>query len=192
MILLSAHKDKVMNPYRLEYSSGYFVGLLDNYIGMLVVNTLMIEEPIIQLLEKKGELGIHFGDSEEWGTVTKMPKLDKDDIALCVDVASGPQYKNVDISLENISGFTKKEITDLKESLEWEGFRITTKVYDGNPDDEDEGWYWKEHGIKAISFIIPISNGKSNTGWHVDDCLVSIEKVTLSRRILKRTINYLL
>lgn len=192
MILLSAHIDVVMHPYRFEYSRGHYVGLLDNTIGVMVVNSLILEDPIIQKLEKRGEISVHFGDSEEWGTITGMPKLSKKDIALCVDVAIEDRYKGFDVSLENISGFTKKEITDLKESLEWEGFKVDTRMYDGNPDDEDESWYWKKKGNKTISFIVPIQPGKRETGWHVDDCFIAVEKISIAKRILKRTINYLL
>jgi hypothetical protein len=192
MILISAHKDLVRHIYRFDYSNGKITGLLDNAIGVLVVNSLMISEPNLVILEKRKEIQLFFGDSEEWGTITEMPKLGKNDIALVVDVASGPQYKGVDISLENIVGFKKDEIKDIRESLTWEGFKVKTKEFDGNPDDEDEAWYWNRKGAKAISFIIPIENGSKGTGWHVSDCSITIEKVALAQQILKRTINYLL
>lgn len=192
MILISAHKDTVMNHYRFSYEKGVYTGLLDNSIGVLVSNLLLYDDPNISLLEMKGDVKFYFGSSEEWGTITDTPKLSKDDIALVVDVASGNQYKNVDVSLENISGFKKEEVDDLKECLEWEGFKIKSKMFDGNPDDEDEGWHWKEKGIKVISFIIPIEAGNKNTGWHVDDCKVSYANVVKAKQILKRTINYLL
>ena len=188
MILLSAHKDTVFYPYKLSYNKGIFKGLLDNTIGVLVVNSLLMEEPNLAFLEKKGELGLFFGDSEEWGTITEMPKLEKNDIVIVVDVASGSQYKGVDISLENISGFTKSFIKEKKECLEWEGFKIKTKFYDGNKDDEDEAWFWKKQGNKVISFIIPIE-GES---WHQDNCTITIEKVVKSKQILKRLLNYIL
>lgn len=188
MILLSAHKDTVFYPFNFSYNNGIFKGLLDNYIGQLVVNSLLIEEPNLALLEKRGELKLFFSDSEEWGTITDMPKLEKNDIVIVVDVASGSQYKKVDISLENISGFTKSFIKEKKECLEWEGFKIKTKLYDGNKDDEDEGWYWKKQGNKVMSFIIPIE-GES---WHQDNCIITIEKVVKAKQILKRLLNYLL
>ena len=187
-ILLSAHKDVVFHPYKFSYNKGVFTGLLDNAIGVLVVNSLFIEDPNLALLEKEGELEVFFGDSEEWGTITEMPKLEKNDIAIVVDVASGSQYKGVDISLENISGFTKPFIKEKKDCLEWEGFKLKTKFYNGNKDDEDEGWYWKKQGNKVISFIIPIE-GES---WHQDNCTISIEKVVKAKQILKRLLNYLL
>lgn len=187
-ILLSAHKDTVFYPYKLSYEKGIFKGLLDNYIGQLVVNSLFIEDPNLALLEKENRLGVFFGDSEEWGTITDMPKLEKNDVAIVVDVASGSQYKGVDVSLENISGFTKAFIKEKKECIEWEGFKIKTKFYNGNIDDEDEGWYWKKQGNKVISFIIPI-DGES---WHQDNCTITVEKVVKAKQILKRLLNYLL
>lgn len=190
MILLSAHKDTVMNNYRFEYKNGQFVGLLDNAIGVLVCNSLLLEEANLCVLEKMKKIGFFFGDSEEWGTITDLPKLKKEDIVIVVDVASGPQYKGLDFSLENISGFKPGDIQDLKESLEWEGFVLRTKVWDGNPDDEDEAYKWKELGQKVISFIIPIENGSKGTGWHVPDCTISVEKVTKAKQGLKRLINY--
>src|SRR6202521_1397534 len=159
MILISAHKDTVMNHYPIGYDKGVYTGLLDNWIGVLVANLLLFDDPNISVLEKTGKLKFYFGDSEEWGTITTMPKLGKQDIALVVDVAIGNQYRNIDISLENIYGFSRAKIKELKESLEWEGFKVLTKFFDGNPDDEDEAWHWKEQGNKAISFIIPIEAG---------------------------------
>lgn len=192
MILLSAHKDTIMNNYLLEYKKGKFIGLLDNAMGMLVCNSLLLEEPNLCILEKMGKLGLFFGESEEWGTITPLPKLKKEDIIVVVDVASGAQYKGLDFSLENISGFKPDKIQGLKESLEWEGFILRAKVWDGNPDDEDEAFKWKELGHKVVSFIIPIENGSKDTGWHVADCSITIEKLAKAKQGLKRLINYLL
>jgi hypothetical protein len=192
MILLSAHKDTVMNHYPFEYKEGFFVGLLDNAIGVLVCNSLLLEEPNLCVLEKVGKIGLFFGNSEEWGTITPLPKLKKEDIVVVVDVASGPQYKGYDFSLENISGIDTKRINELRESLEWEGFKMKTKRWDGDPDDEDEAWAWKDKGQKVISFIIPIENGSKDTGWHVGDCSITVEKVIKAKQGLKRLINYLL
>lgn len=191
MILLSAHRDTIRSHYRLDYENGKYIGLLDNAIGVLVVNGLFISEPVLCGLERAGRIKVCFGDSEEWGTITEMPKLKKDDIVLVVDVCCGKQYDNIDISLENISGFNKKKVNELKENLEWEGFRIKTKMFDGNPEDEDEAFFWNRIGQRVISFIIPIKcQGK--TGWHIDNCTISIENVVKSQQILKRLINYLL
>lgn len=192
MILLSAHKDTVMHTYRLSYSKGVYRGLLDNWIGRLVCDSLLLEEPNLALLERKGHLALFYGDSEEWGTITDLPKIAKNDIVIVVDVASGDQYKNIDFSLENIAGFEKNKIKDLKESLEWEAFKPAIKWFDGNPDDEDESWKWGKMGFKVISFIIPIENGSKNTGWHVDNCTVTNEKLVKCKQGLKRVINYLL
>lgn len=192
MILLSAHKDTVMNDYRFEYKDGVFIGLLDNTIGVFICNSLILEEPNLVKLEKQNKVGFFFGNGEEWGLHDDFPKLTKKDIVIVVDVASGDQYRNIDFSLENISGFTATKIKDIKEHLEWEGLKLKTKKFYGNPDDEDESWQWKELGIPVISFIIPIENGNKDTGWHVGDCTITIEKLNKAKQGLKRLINILL
>ena len=120
------------------------------------------------------------------------PTMEKNDIVVVVDVACGDQYKGLDFSLENISGFTKKEITDIREHLEWENFSIKTKMFDGNHDDEDEAWSWKNRGHRVISFIIPIEAGHKDTGWHVDNCSIEIEKIRKAIHGLTRLTNILL
>lgn len=192
MILLSAHKDTVMHPYRFEYRGGIYKGLLDNAIGMLACNSLILEEPNLQVLEKKGQIGIFYGGGEEWALHEDFPKLSKKDIVIVVDVACGDQYKSVDFSLENISGFESKRVIEIKEHLEWEGFKLKTKRFDGNPDDEDESWQWKNLGYKVISFIIPIESGNKKTGWHVDDCTITVDKLNRAKQGLKRLINFIL
>lgn len=192
MILLSAHRDTVNNNYNLEFKEGKYAGLLDNFIGRLVVDSLIVEEPNVVELSKSGEIKVFYGKGEEWGLNYDFPKIDQNDIVICVDVASGEQYKEYDFSIENISGFEANEINDLKESLSWEGFKVLVKEFDGNPDDEDEAWVWRRLGHKVISFIIPIHSASEETGWHVDDCSVSIEKVIKCKNGLRRTINYLL
>lgn len=191
MILISAHKDVVMHPYRLAYKNGTFTGLLDNYIGMLVCNSLLVEDPAISTLEQDKKIGFYYGDGEEWALTKGFPKLPKGSIVVVVDVACGNQYKNIDFSLENISHFKDKEVEAISEHLKWEGFRVKTKVFDGNPDDEDEAWKWAQLGYKTLSLIIPIESGSSDTGWHVDDCRVSIEKIIKCKNGLRRLINYL-
>lgn len=188
-ILLSAHKDKVMNHYRFGYKGGKFEGLLDNAIGMLVCNSLLLDEPNIATLEKKGEVEFFFGSMEEWAMCEDFPKISKEHLVIVVDVACGDQYKGIDFSLENISGIDKKRVTEIKEHLEWEGFKLKTKMFDGNPEDEDESWQWKKLGYKVMSFIIPIEPGSKNTGWHVDDCSISIEKLSKAKHGLKRLVN---
>ena len=191
-VLLSAHKDLVMNNYRFNYNNGVYTGLLDNTIGVLACNSLMLEEPNLIKLEKIGDIGLFFGSGEEWALHDDFPKVNKDTLIIVVDVASGNQYKNIDFSLENISGIKKERVLEIKEHLEWEGMKLITKMYNGNPDDEDEAWQWKELGYKVISFIIPIDNGNKDTGWHVDNCTISIEKINKCKHGLKRLINILL
>jgi hypothetical protein len=192
MILLSAHKDLVMNNYRFEYKDGEYIGLLDNTIGVLVCNSLMLEEPNIVKLEKQKKVSLFFGSGEEWGLHDDFPKLTKKDIVIVVDVCSGNEYKGLDFSLENISGISVNKINTLKENLIWEGFKLRNKKYNGSPDLEDEAYSWHELGIPVLSFIIPIENGSKETGWHNDDCTITIEKLSKAKQGLKRTLNYLL
>lgn len=192
MILLSAHRDKVKTEYRFEYKNGKFLGLLDNVMGEYLISDLMISDPALRKLEKMGKVGLFFGDSEEWSTITDMPKLTTKDLVIVVDVCSGSQYNGLSFSLENINGIEKNRLKEVKESLEWEGFKFRTKLYDGNPDDEDEAFYWVGKGIPVFSFIIPIEPGSKNTGWHVDDCALSIDKLVTAKQGLTRLLNYLL
>ena len=169
-ILLSAHRDTVMPNYKLSYKNGVYKGLLDNFIGVLVTNSVLISEVNVSELEKEGRIKVFYSTQEEWGMSNDFPILNPDDICIVVDVACGDQYKGVDFALENIWGIDKKMVKDIREHLEWEGFKLKTKVFDGNPDDEDEAWQWKDKGNSVISFIIPIQPGSKDTGWHV--CLL--------------------
>lgn len=192
MILLSAHRDKIKSEYRFKYKKGKFIGLLDNAIGEYLISDLMISDPSLRKLEKMGKIGLFYGESEEWGTITDMPNLTTKDLVIVVDVCSGSQYNGLSFSLENVNSIDKNRLKDVKESLEWEGFKFRTKLYDGNPNDEDEAFYWVEKGIPVISFIIPIESGSKNTGWHVDDCSINIDKLVTAKQGLTRLLNYFL
>src|SRR5260221_4149736 len=159
MILLSAHRDKVKTEYRFEYKNGKFTGLLDNAIGEYLISDLVISDTSMRKLEKRGDIGLFYGQGEEFSLMDDFPKLSKTDIVVVVDVASGDRYNGYDFSVENISGFTKEEIVEVKKNFEWEGFNVSVRKFDGTPDDEDEAWQWKELGYKALSFIVPIQDG---------------------------------
>ena len=189
MILLSAHKDKIRYPFKFGYKNGKYEGLLDNQIGEIAVNTLLAIEPNIAELEKQGKIGVLFSDCEEWGLDTDLPKLNKNDIVIVVDVCIGDKYKKFDFSLENIYGFKNKEFIS---TLEWEGFKVYSADYTGNPDDEDEAFQWVKRGIKVISFIIPIESKNNDLGWHTEQCEISIEKLNKCINGLKRLICHLL
>lgn len=191
MILLSAHRDTIKNNYRLRYEKGEFIGLLDNWIGVFIVNLLLFDDPNIARLEKDGDLKIFMGDSEEWGTITPLPHLDDKDIVLVIDVETGKKYDKYDFAFVNISGFQKKEIRGLCEHLKWEGFSVLSRFYDGDKNNEDEAWQWRKKGIRVISIVIPC-NDAGKTGWHVDNCSISYEKVVICKEAIKRIINYLL
>jgi hypothetical protein len=188
MLLISAHKDKVKYPFKFEYKNGKYIGLLDNQIGEIAVNTLLATEPNIVKLEKEGKIGILFSDCEEWGLNTDLPKLKKEDIVIVVDVCIGDKYKGYDFSLENISWFEDK---DFIESLLWEDFKIYVADYTGNTEDADEAFEWVKKGNKVMSFIIPIESPNEELGWHTEQCEIEIEKLTKCINGLKRLINIL-
>jgi len=188
MILLSAHKDTIMNHYNLSFKDGKFVGLLDNMIGMLAVNSLITEDPSISYLEKQNKVGVFFGSFEEWGLDHDFPKLTKKDLVVVVDVCIGKQYDKYDFSMENIHGIPTHKINEVVENLEWEGFKVLKKKYTGKIEDEDEAFAWVKKGIPVLSFIIPIE-GES---WHQDNCSISVEKFNKCKQGLRRAINYLL
>ncbi len=203
MILISAHQDRVKNDIDLSYINGKMTGLLDNFLGVFVSLTAITQDPNLSYLEMDKKIRLFFSKSEEWGTPYDLYPLTQKDIALVVDVASGKQYDSLDFTIENIYGFTDKQIRELKESLEWEGFRFHMKRYTGKPEEEDEAWYWRKKKIPTMSFIIPIKNpprvmnpdtGKlyPETGWHSSNCsadLYSINRAVLS---LRRLLCYLI
>lgn len=189
MVLLSAHKDKVKYPFRFEYHNGKYIGLLDNALGEIAINTLLTTEPNIVQLEKQGKIGVLFSDYEEWGLDLDLPKLNENDIVIVVDVCIGDKYKDFDFSLENISGFEDK---DFIESLKWEGFKVYSADYTGNPEDADEAFEWVKRKNKVMSFIIPIETNDENLGWHTEQCEIEIEKLKKAIQGLKRLINILI
>jgi hypothetical protein len=190
MILLSAHRDTIKPNYKLTYENGSYFGLLDNFIGRLVLDSLIISDINISWLEKEGRIKIFYGEGEEWGLTYDFPKISNEDIVICVDVASGKRYNGYDFAIENMSGFSEDEMNRIQD-IKWEGYNALVREYDGNPEDEDEAWKWKELGHKVLSFIIPIENGSEETGWHVDDCTISIEKIRKCKDGLSRLINYM-
>ena len=192
MILVSSHIDRCIQDFKLAYDKGVHKGLLDNWLGILVSYMALYDDKNLAWLETHGQIKFFHGQAEEWALDYDLPKLGKNDIALVVDVCSGSQYKNFDFSLENISGFSDKEIKDLKESLMWEGMKVRTAKYTGDPDDEDEAFQWHKKGIKTMSFIIPIHC--IDDGWHrtQQDGIVTYDSVKTAVHGLKRTIVYLL
>ena len=193
MILLSSHLDRVIQDYKLSYEKGTHIGLLDNFIGILLGYLVLYDDKNVAELAKSGKIKFWHNQGEEWGILDgTMPKVDKKDIIIVVDVADGPGYVDKDFSIENISGFTKKEIKDLKETMEWEGFNVKIKELDFKcEDDEDEAWAWAKLGHKVVSFIIPIDAGPEYQ-WHniAQDNKVSYDKMVVCRQGLKRLINY--
>lgn len=202
MILISAHQDKVRDDIDLSYINGKMTGLLDNFLGMFVVLDTVLRDKNISYLEQDKKIRLFFNDSEEWGTLTELYPLTKKDIALVVDVASSKEYEGLDFSLENVWGFSDKQLKELKESLEWEGLRFQIKKYSGKPEEEDEAWYWRKQKIPTMSFIIPIKNPPRvknpdtgefypETGWHSSNCSIDLYSVNRAVHSLKRLICYL-
>lgn len=164
MILLSAHLDRVVQDFDLHYKHGLHVGLLDNFIGVLLTYLVLYDDHNVRKLEEEGRLGVWHGKGEEWGRLDGSPALGKKDLAIVVDVASGRQYRGKDFALENVSGLSSPAVKSLAEDLKWQGFKARVKRYTGNPIDEDEAWQWRRRGVPTMSFIVPIH--AKDDGWH--------------------------
>lgn len=194
MILLSAHLDRVIQNYDLAFKGGVHTGLLDNFAGVLLTYLALYDDDNLRVLEAQGQIGIWHGKGEEWGLLENAPKLGKRDIALVVDVCSGPEYAGQDFALENFSGFTKVEVRDMKEAMENQGFNVLCggHRWQADPAKEDETWQWRERGVKTLCFTIPID--ASDDGWHriQQDNTVDYDTMAICRQGLKRLINHLL
>jgi hypothetical protein len=195
MILLSAHLDRVVQDYDLSFNAGKFKGLLDNVIGIITVYLSMFDDVNLLKFEQEGKIRLFHSKYEEWGRKDGFPKLSKDDIVISVDVDSdskefgGQQY---DFHIKNMYGFTKAEIKDFKEHMEWEGFNVLFQEFNNDPMKEDETWKWHGTVKKAMSFFIPCTC--KNDGWHriQMDNEISSDKVLRCRQGLKRVVNYFL
>lgn len=192
MILISSHLDRVIQDFDLQYKRGKHKGLLDNAIGVLLTYLTLYDDANLIRLEKQGRIGIWHGKSEEWGELRGAPKLTERDFVVVVDVAAGKQYQGVDFGLENIAGVKPALMKDLKEALQWEGFAVRVKRYNGDPVDADEAWQWRDRKVPVISFIVPIQ--ARNDGWHrvQQDNTVSAATMLKCRQGLKRLLAVLL
>lgn len=192
MILLSAHLDRVRSNFELSYKKGRLTGLLDNILGVATIYHNLLDDPNIARLEAEGNLMVWHNRSEEWGVLDDTcPVLEKDhDVVIVVDVCSHKDYKDLDFSIENVSGLSKTDVKDLRDYLKWEGYRSRVVEFTGNPGTEDESWQFKERGIPVVSFILPISCPED--GWHrvQDDSSIDLEKWRVACEGLKRVINY--
>jgi hypothetical protein len=185
-ILLSAHLDRIIQDYNIEYRRGFHRGLLDNFIGILATYLALYDDRNIHDLEIQGKLLVWHGKAEEWGILKNAPVMGKHDIAVIVDVADGKDYRGRDFAIENVSGFTAGQMQEIKETLEWEGLNFRFKKFTGAPMEEDESWQWRKRGIRTLSFTIPITC--KDDGWHrvQMDNTVSYEKVRGAVHGLKR------
>jgi hypothetical protein len=191
MLLISPHIDRVIQEFRLSYNKGIHTGLLDNILGILLTYITLYDNQNLIDLEKESKIKIWHNTGEEWGRLVNPPELTQEDIAMIVDVADQKEYDRYDFSIENISGFTSKELQKLKAMLKWEGFHALVKRYTGRTNDQDESWLWRKRKIKTLSFIIPID--AQDTGWHriQQDNNCSVEKMKICQQGLKRLINFL-
>jgi hypothetical protein len=163
MILLSAHLDRVIQDFDLKFERGVHTGLLDNFMGVLLTYLTLYDDQNLMRLEREGCLKVWHNKGEEWGRLDNAPRVTKKDIVIVVDgwVMDTNQY---DFALDNIWGFSPKEIRSIKGELEWEGFRPMVKRFTGNPDEEDESWSWHKQAGKVLVFSYPIQ--AKNDGWH--------------------------
>src|SRR3990172_477156 len=99
MILLSAHQDKVLDTLDLSFDKGIMTGLLDNLVGILVLNLALFSDTNLLTLEKLGKIKIWYNNSHEWGSINGLPEVSKDDIIVVIDVDSKEQYKGLDFLL---------------------------------------------------------------------------------------------
>ena len=179
MIILSTHLDTV-KPLELNYDKGVLWGLLDDFAGTLCLFSALVQEKELVHLEKQGKIKLYFNNAEEFGRLDNPPAVKKEDTVICIDIADSDK-----LSMENISGFKSKDLKDLRESLEWESFKFSTKEYTGDPEDMDDGWLWKGK-CRVISLILPAKGD-----WH-SNSVMKIEDLKDSVRFLTRLICYLL
>jgi len=109
MILLSAHLDRVIQDFDLDYRNGQHIGLLDNVAGVLLTYLTLYDDANLRALEIEGKLRVWHNKGEEWGRLVNPPKLNKKDLVICVDVwcMGGNRY---DFALDNLFGFSHDEI----------------------------------------------------------------------------------
>lgn len=191
MILLAAHTDTVFNNPKIGYADGQHVGLLDNFIGVLVTYLSLYQHESMRRYETEGRLRIYHNRGEEYGHLTEPPALNPEtDVAVVVDVCSSDAYEGYDVSFENVSNLP--DLEDVIAELQREGFRIRYKPYTGEPNDNDEAFSWVARGIPAFSFTIPIQAIDHN--WHRIQCdnTIHSDVVAKAALILTRTVLHLL
>lgn len=191
MVLLSAHLDRVIQDYDVQFEKGRHIGLLDNFLGVLLTYLVYYDDRNLQALEREGKLRIWHNHGEEWGRLDNAPKLTKKDLVIVVDVAAADRYKNYDFGIENISGMPEKDIKALEGFLKWEGFRPYIHRFDPKDTEyQDESWSWQAKGIPAFCFSIPIL--AKDDGWHriQQDNTATAETMLKARQGLKRVLEY--
>ena len=187
MILLSAHLDRVIQDFDLKFDRGVHTGLLDNFMGVLLTYLTLYDDQNLVRLEREGCLKVWHNKGEEWGRLDDAPKVTGDDVVVVIDgwVMTTEKY---DFALDNIFGFNAKAVREIKEWMEWEGFRPLIKRFSGNPDEEDESWSWHDRCPRVLVFSYPIQ--AKNDGWHrvQMDNTTTYEAMARCRQALKRLI----
>ena len=190
MILLSSHLDRVRQEFPLAFVKNAHVGLLDNFVGVLVTYLALYDDPNLLKMEWAGKVRIWHNRAEEWGRLSERGfRIRKTDVVVVIDVAAGDNYKGLDFAVENIWGIPKRRLNELKKDLEWEQFRIKWKTWEKDPDFQDEAWQWKKKGIPAMSFIVPIVGSSPGDNWHGTESRVDAQHVIIAKEGLKRLIS---
>ncbi len=188
MILISPHTDVVFNNPKIAYHDGQHIGLLDNFIGVLVTYLALYQHEGMRQLERDGHIRIFHNRGEEYGYLFEAPKLNpEEDVVIVVDVCANKEaYKGYDVSLENIHNYP--DLDEIIAEMEREGYRIKLKPYDADPADHDESFNWIELGVPVLSFTIPIQAEGNN--WHRIQCdnTVSSDVVARAATCLNRFI----
>lgn len=185
MILLTSHIDNVkMDIQSIKYEGGKVEGLLDNWVGNLVLYLTLFSNPIFKQLELEGRIKIYHNTGEEFGLLIDAPTLKEGDMVINVDVCSNKDW-DYDVVLDNCWNINTNKI---KSFLEWEGYKVLVKKYTGKVEDEDESFEWIKRGIPTISFTIPIKS--QNDGWHRTDSKCDYDTIKKASYILQRVICY--
>lgn len=178
MILLTAHTDTV-RELKVGYDRGKFVGLLDDFVGVIALFTALLSDKSLIEAERLGELKVYLNTMEEWCILDEPPDVSKSDTVIVIDVSNTKKF-----SIENISGFRDVELAELKSSLQWEGLDFVMRKFSGEPADRDDAWLWRGK-CKVLSFIIPVKGP-----FHVYST-TDVEVVTQASHFLKRLICHL-
>jgi len=109
-------------------------------------------------------------------------------LVIVVDVAAGPRYYEETAVIENVANVPADVVSDLRETLASEGWRVPVRLFSGRPEEEDEAWLWRDEKVPVLSFIVPVFPVEENRTHH-SVCEVDIEDIDLASQALVRVIN---